>query len=53
MTLRKSLAVVTNLFLKGRWHDAHTISVPLILACFFSLTGLADDAMSSRGGVKD
>jgi len=53
MTLRKALVVVTSLFLKGRWRDAHTIGVPLILACFFSLTGLADDTIPGGAGVKD
>jgi len=53
MTLRKALGVVTRLILKGRWRDARTISVPLLLACFFSLTGMSDDTLPTAAGVKD
>jgi hypothetical protein len=56
MTLKRALRVVTSLILKGRWRDARIISAPLVLACFFSLTGLSDDVSvrstrsDARGG---
>ena len=47
MTLRKALGAVIRLVLKGRWRDARAISIPLVLAFFFSLTRLPDETVAS------